>query len=70
MSNRTLGEFIKNLRISLNISTSELARNLTISEDEYIKCENGEMSIYVDDLVVIADMLGTNKSELICKYID
>ncbi|MGO2336611.1 helix-turn-helix domain-containing protein [Providencia sp.] len=70
MSNRTLGEFIKNLRISLNISTSELARNLTISEDEYIKYENGEMSIYVDDLVVIADMLGTNKSELICKYID
>ena len=70
MSNRTLGEFIKNLRISLNISTSELAKNLTISEAEYIKCENGEMSIYVDDLVVIADMLGTNKSDLICKYID
>ncbi|MGO2306156.1 MAG: helix-turn-helix domain-containing protein [Providencia sp.] len=70
MSNRTLGEFIKNLRISLNISTSELAKNLTISEAEYIKCESGEMSIYVDDLVIIADMLGTNKSELICKYID
>ncbi|MBP6082233.1 MAG: helix-turn-helix transcriptional regulator [Providencia sp.] len=70
MSNRTLGEFIKHLRISLNISTSELAKNLTISEAEYIKCENGEMSIYVDDLAVIADMLGSNESELICKYID
>ncbi|EJD6501036.1 helix-turn-helix transcriptional regulator [Providencia rettgeri] len=70
MSNKTLGEFIKHLRTSQNISTSEIAKNLTISEAEYIKCENGEMSIYVDDLKIIADTLSVEASALIEKYID
>ncbi|UFK93461.1 helix-turn-helix domain-containing protein [Providencia rettgeri] len=70
MSNKTLGEFIKHLRISQNISTSEIAKNLTISEAEYIKCENGEMSIYVDDLKLIADTLSVDELTLIEKYID
>ena len=68
MSNKTLGEFIKHLRISQNISTSEIAKNLTISEAEYIKCENGEMSIYVDDLKIIADTLSVDELTLIEKY--
>lgn len=70
MSNKTIGEFIKHLRISQNISTSELARKLTISEVEYIKCENGEMSIYVDDLSSIASILAVEESTLIEKYKD
>ncbi|WP_272658155.1 helix-turn-helix domain-containing protein [Providencia sp. PROV108] len=70
MSNKTLGEFIKHLRISKNISTSEIAKNLTISEAEYIKCENGEASIYVDDLKNIADMLSVKESELVERYND
>ncbi|MCD2526858.1 helix-turn-helix domain-containing protein [Providencia huaxiensis] len=70
MSNKTIGEFIKHLRISQRISTSEIAKNLTISEAEYIKCESGEASIYVDDLKSIADMLSIKESTLIEKYID
>ncbi|ENY6786317.1 helix-turn-helix domain-containing protein [Providencia rettgeri] len=70
MSNKTIGEFIKQLRLSKNIPTSEIAKNLTISEAEYIKCENGEASIYVDDLKSIADMLSIKESTLIEKYID
>ncbi|ENU1228531.1 helix-turn-helix transcriptional regulator [Providencia rettgeri] len=70
MSNKTIGEFIKHLRITQNISTSEIAKNLTISEVEYIKCENGEASIYVDDLTVIADMLSVEASILIERYGD
>lgn len=70
MSNKTIGEFIKHLRITQNISTSEIAKNLTISEAEYIKCENGEASIYVDDLMSIADMLSVEESTLIEKYND
>lgn len=70
MSNKTIGEFIKQLRLSKNISTSEIAKNLTISEAEYIKCENGESSIYVDDLKNIADVLSVKESTLIEKYID
>ncbi|RFT12204.1 XRE family transcriptional regulator [Providencia rettgeri] len=70
MSNKTIGEYIKNLRISQNISTSEIAKNLTISEAEYIKCESGEASIYVDDLKSIAGMLSVKESTLIEKYKD
>ncbi|MGF7537227.1 helix-turn-helix transcriptional regulator [Providencia rettgeri] len=70
MSNKTLGEFIKHLRLSQNISTSEIAKNLTISEVDYIRCENGEISIYVDDLMIIADMLSVEESTLIEKYKD
>lgn len=70
MSNKAIGEFIKQLRLSKNISTSEIAKNLTISEAEYIKCENGESSIYVDDLKSIADVLSVKESTLIEKYID
>jgi len=70
MSNKIIGEFIKHMRITQNISTSEIAKNLTISEAEYIKCESGEASIYVDDLKNIADMLSVEESTLIKKYID
>ena len=70
MSNKTLGEFIKHLRLSQNISTSEIAKNLTISEVDYIRCENGEISNYVDDLMIIADMLSVEESTLIEKYKD
>ncbi|EPI2106524.1 helix-turn-helix domain-containing protein [Providencia rettgeri] len=70
MSNKTLGEFIKHLRLSQNISTSEITKNLTISEVDYIKCENGEMSVYVDDLMIIADMLSVEESTLMEKYKD
>ncbi|SUC31090.1 Helix-turn-helix domain [Providencia rettgeri] len=68
MSNKTLGEFIKYLRLSQSISTSEIAKNLTISEVDYIKCENGEISVYVDDLMIIADILSVEESTLIEKY--
>ncbi|HHQ2582704.1 helix-turn-helix transcriptional regulator [Providencia rettgeri] len=68
MSNKTLGEFIKHLRLSQSISTSEIAKNLTISEVDYIKCENGEISVYADDLMIIADILSVEESTLIEKY--
>ncbi len=68
MSNKTLGEFIKHLRLSQSILTSEIAKNLTISEVDYIKCENGEISVYVDDLMIIADILSVEESTLIEKY--
>ncbi|EPJ0398790.1 helix-turn-helix domain-containing protein [Providencia rettgeri] len=68
MSNKTLGEFIKHLRLSQSLSTSEIAKNLTISEVDYIKCENGEISVYVDDLMIIADILSVEESTLIEKY--
>lgn len=68
MSNKTLGEFIKHLRVSQNISTSEIAKNLTISQAEYIKYENGEVSIYIDDLFMIAYILDVSIQELLNVY--
>lgn len=65
MSNKTVGEFIKAVRLARNISTDEMAGSLTISEDEYIQCENGINSLYVDDLLSIAKLLDVEVSSLL-----
>ncbi len=62
------GNFIKKIRIQKNISTSEIAKNLTVSEAEYIRYENGDMSIYIDDLFVIAKILDTDVNYLLNIY--
>ncbi|WP_272693696.1 helix-turn-helix domain-containing protein [Providencia sp. PROV039] len=65
MSNKTVGEFIKVTRVAKGISTNEIAVSLTISEDEYIQCENGDSSLYVDDLLTIAKLLDVEVSSLL-----
>ncbi|HHR6575333.1 MULTISPECIES: helix-turn-helix domain-containing protein [Providencia] len=65
MSNKTVGEFIKVMRLAKNISTDIIAGSLTISEDEYIQCENGTNSLYVDDLLSIAELLDIEVSSLL-----
>ncbi|MEY0214173.1 helix-turn-helix transcriptional regulator [Providencia rettgeri] len=65
MSNKTVGEFIKVMRLAKNISTDIIASSLTISEDEYIQCENGTNSLYVDDLLSIAELLDIEVSSLL-----
>ncbi|MTC23680.1 MULTISPECIES: helix-turn-helix domain-containing protein [unclassified Providencia] len=65
MSNRNIGAFIKQKRIEKNISTSEIAKQLTISEAEYARVENGDVSIYVDDLMAIAEVLVVDVSEIL-----
>lgn len=62
------GNFIKQIRIQKNISTSEIAKNLTVSEAEYIRYENGDMPIYIDDLFVIAKILDTDVNYLLNIY--
>ncbi|MGL5954843.1 MAG: helix-turn-helix domain-containing protein [Providencia rustigianii] len=68
MTNKMFGNFIKQIRIQKNISTSEIAKNLTVSEAEYIRYENGDMSIYIDDLFVIAKILDTDVNYLLNIY--
>ncbi|SPY78153.1 helix-turn-helix domain-containing protein [Providencia rustigianii] len=68
MTNKMFGNFIKQIRIQKNISTSEIAKNLTVSEAEYIRYENGDMSIYIDDLFVIAKILDTDMNYLLNIY--
>lgn len=68
MRNKNLGTFIKQKRIEKNISTSEIVKNLTISEAEYIRIESGDASFYVDDLIVIAEVLGVDAREVLQVY--
>lgn len=65
MSNKTVGEFIKTTRLAKGISTNEIVRSLTISEYEYIQCENGTNSLYIDDLLSIAKLLDIEVSSLL-----
>ncbi|WP_224060777.1 helix-turn-helix domain-containing protein [Providencia alcalifaciens] len=68
MKNKNLGNFIKQKRIEKNISTSEIVKNLTISEAGYIRIENGDDLVYVDDLMVIAEILGIDVCEALEVY--
>ncbi|HHR6499570.1 TPA: helix-turn-helix domain-containing protein [Providencia alcalifaciens] len=65
MSKKILGIFIKQKCIEKNISISEIANHLTISEAMYIRVKNGNDSIYVDDLMTIAEMLGVDEREIL-----
>ncbi|MEQ5565839.1 MULTISPECIES: hypothetical protein [Providencia] len=65
MSNKAVGEFIKITRLAKGISTDEIVRSLTITEDEYIQCENGTNPLYVDDLLTIAKLLDVEVSSLL-----
>lgn len=65
MSNKTLGDYLKEVRLTKNISTSEIVHNLTITEDEYIQCERGKTSFYVDDIQSIAKTLGIDLNHLL-----
>lgn len=68
MRNKNLGTIIKQKRIEKNISTSEIVKNLAITEAEYIRVESGNASIYVDDLMVITEILGVDVRELLEAY--
>lgn len=72
MTNKMFGNFIKQIRIQKNISTSEVANNLTGAGAgagaEYIRYENGDMSTYIDDLLVIGRILDTNVNYLLGIY--
>ncbi|WP_265498129.1 helix-turn-helix domain-containing protein [Providencia rustigianii] len=68
MKNKNLGNFIKQKRIEKNISTSEIAKHLTISEAEYIRVENGDVSIYVDDLMVVSKILDMDMIKMLEMY--
>lgn len=68
MRNKNLGTIIKQKRIEKNISTSEIVKNLAIPEAEYIRVESGNSSIYVDDLMIITEILGVDMRELLEVY--
>ena len=68
MKNKNIGNFIKQKRIEKNISTSEIAKHLTISEAKYIRVESGDDSIYVDDLMVISKILDMDMIEMLEKH--
>ncbi|MDR2225102.1 helix-turn-helix domain-containing protein [Providencia rettgeri] len=68
MRNKALGSFIKNKRLAKNISTKEAAKSLNTSVKQYTQYENGEISIYIDDLIQIADIVDVSVQELFYEY--
>ncbi|QCJ70329.1 XRE family transcriptional regulator [Providencia heimbachae] len=69
LSNETLGKFIKAARLSLNITTTEMAEKASISESIYSKYEDGTLSIYIDHLVVFANILNIDLKTCFDVYI-
>ncbi|OAT54483.1 helix-turn-helix domain-containing protein [Providencia heimbachae] len=69
LSNETLGKFIKAARLSLNITSTEMAKKASISESIYSKYEDGTLSIYIDHLVVFANILNIDLKTCFDVYI-
>ncbi len=69
LSNETLGKFIKTARLSLDITTTEMAEKASISEITYSKYEEGNLSIYIDHLVVFANILNIDLKTCFDVYI-
>ncbi|MBQ0210081.1 helix-turn-helix transcriptional regulator [Providencia rettgeri] len=68
MKNKAVGSFIKNKRLAKNISTKEMAKHLIASEAKYLRYESGEVSVYLNDLFVIANILDVSIQELLNAY--
>lgn len=68
MTNKMFGNFIKQIRIQKKYLNSEVANNLTGAGAEYIRYENGDMSTYIDNLLVIGRILDTNVNYLLGIY--
>jgi len=68
MRNKSVGNLIKNKRLAKNISTKEMAKHLITSEAKYLRYESGEVSVYLNDLLIIADVLDMSPQEIINAY--
>lgn len=68
MRNKSVGNLIKNKRLAKNISTKEMAKHLIASEAKYLRYERGEVSVYLNDLLIIADVLDMSPQEIINAY--
>ena len=69
MRNKAIGSLIKNKRLAKNISTKEIAKRLLVPESMYIQYESGEVSIYINDLFQIANIIDVSIQELLNEYI-
>ena len=64
-SNEKIGEFIRNLRLSHNMSQSEFAKLLKVSRETITKAENGERGISLEVYKKINKLFGITFEEII-----
>ena len=69
-NNEALGRFIKDTRLSLSLSISDLAKAASISEKTYSQYEAGITSIYVDHLIIFASVLRLDLNKLFNVYLN
>lgn len=62
---RKIGEALKNMRNSIGLTRTDLAKKLCVTEDTVKKWEQGKNTPKLTDLLSIAEVLNTNVSELI-----
>lgn len=69
-NNEALGRFIRDTRLSLNMSITDLAKAASMSEKTYSQYEAGITSIYVDHLVIFASVLHLDLNKLFDVYLN
>lgn len=68
MNNKEIGDRIRNLRLSLNLSQAMVAEKVGIKQESYRKYETGETNIIARHLEAIASALDTDILGLLTSY--
>ena len=70
LNNEMLGKFIKKTRISLNMTTKDVANAACISESRYVQYENGSISIFIDHLLIFTKIFNIDLKTFFDIYIN
>lgn len=68
--NIALGHFIKKKRLECQITPQEMAKNISIPEATYLRYEDGSLSIFIDDLVILSKIFNLDLDLLFNIYLN
>lgn len=69
LNNLSLGQFIKEQRLARQITVTEIAKAISVSERAYSRYEDGSSSIYVGHLIALSSVLDIELRTLLDAYL-
>ncbi|MBS0924304.1 helix-turn-helix transcriptional regulator [Providencia sp. JGM181] len=70
LNNLSLGQFIKEQRLARQITVTEIAKAISVSERTYSQYEDGSSSIYVAHLIALSSVLNIELQTLLDAYLN
>ncbi|UBX48411.1 helix-turn-helix domain-containing protein [Providencia alcalifaciens] len=70
LNNLSLGQFIKKQRLARQMTVTEIAQAISVSERTYSRYEEGSSSIYVAHLIALSLVLNIELRTLLDAYLN